>query len=75
MTESESESEHEAKARDFVDSILEVNRQHGVDQESAVINYDVAVEAAVRTFKPLRDSLADTSADERQSGEEAPPNG
>ena len=75
MTESESESEHEAKARDFVDSILEVNRQHGVDQESAVIDYEVAVEAAVRTFKPLRDNVADTSTGERQSGEEVPPNG
>ena len=71
----ESESEHEAKARDFVDTILEVNRQHGVDQESAVIDYEVAVEAAVRTFKPLRDNVADTSTGERQSGEEVPPNG
>jgi hypothetical protein len=75
MTESESESEHEAKARDFVDSILEVNRQHGVDQESAVIDYEVAVEAAVRTFKPLRDNVADTSTGEHQSGEEVPSNG
>lgn len=71
----ESESEHEAKARDFVDSILEVNRKHGVDQESAVIDYEVAVEAAVRTFKPLRDNVADTSTRERQSEEEVPRKG
>jgi hypothetical protein len=56
------ESEHEVKARDFVDSILEVNRQHGVDQESAVMDYDVAVRAAVETFKSLRDSTADDSS-------------
>jgi hypothetical protein len=71
----ESESEHEAKARDFVDSVLEVNRQHGVDQEWAVIDYEAAVKAAVNTFKPLRENVADTSAGERQSGEEVPPNG
>lgn len=50
------DSEAEVKARDFVDSILEVNRQHGVDASSAAIEYDVAVKSAVKTFEHLRDS-------------------
>ena len=58
------ESEHEVKARDFVDSILEVNRQHGVDTASAVIEYDVAVKAAASTFRHLRDDATDASAAE-----------
>jgi hypothetical protein len=53
------EAEHEEKAREFVDSILEVNRRHGVDEESAVIEYDHAVEQAASTFKGLRNDSAD----------------
>jgi hypothetical protein len=53
------EQEHEAKAREFVDSILEVNRRHGVDEESAVIEYDHAVEAVASTFRDLRNDSAD----------------
>jgi hypothetical protein len=49
------ESERELKARDFVDSILEVNRQHGVEMSSAEIEYDVAVKEAVATFRHLPD--------------------
>jgi hypothetical protein len=52
------ESEHEGKARDFVDSILEINRQHGVDTASAEIEYDAAVESAAKTFKGLRRQAA-----------------
>ena len=56
------ESERETKARDFVDSILEVNRQHGVDPSSAEIEYDAAVRAAVATFRHLRDDGAGVAA-------------
>jgi hypothetical protein len=52
------EAEHQEKAREFVDRILEVNRRHGVDEESAVIEYDHAVEEAVSTFKGLRNDSA-----------------
>lgn len=62
------EAEHEAKAREFVDSILEVNRRHGVDEESAVIEYDHAVEVAANTFRELRNESADETNDE--TGEE-----
>lgn len=62
------EKEHEAKAREFVDSILEVNRRHGVDEESGVIEYDHAVEAAASTFKVLRNDSADQ--DNNKNGEE-----
>jgi hypothetical protein len=48
------ESEHEGKARDFVDSILAINRQHGVDTASAEIEYEAAVESAAKTFRGLR---------------------
>lgn len=48
------EAEHKEKAREFVDRILEVNRRHGVDERSAVIEYDHAVDEAVSTFKGLR---------------------
>jgi hypothetical protein len=58
------EPDDHVKARDFVDSILEVNREHGVDEESAVIEYDVAVNTAVETFRALRDDATDTSAAE-----------
>jgi hypothetical protein len=53
------EAEHEEKAREFVDRILEVNRRHGVDEQSAVIEYDHAVKQAVSTFKGLRNDSAD----------------
>jgi hypothetical protein len=58
------ESEHEVKARDFVDSILEINRDHGVDTAPAAIEYDVAVETAVNTFKYLRENATDSSTAE-----------
>jgi hypothetical protein len=58
------EAEHQAKAREFVDSILEVNRRHGVDKESGVIEYDHAVDAAVSTFKRLRNDSDDQTGDE-----------
>jgi hypothetical protein len=48
------ETEREAKARDFVDSILEVNRQHGVDTAPAVIGYAAAVKAAASMFRHLQ---------------------
>jgi hypothetical protein len=47
-------ADHEAKARDFVDSILQANRQHGVDKAPGVIEYDDAVKAVTETFKGLR---------------------
>lgn len=50
-----SKSEHEAKAREFLDSILKVNKQHGVSDESA-IKYDIAVKAAAKTPKRLQKS-------------------
>jgi hypothetical protein len=48
------ESEHEARARDFVDSILRVNKQHGAGETQAAIKYDAAVKAVTKTFKRLR---------------------
>lgn len=68
------EAEHEARAREFVDSILEVNRRHGVDEESAVIEYDHAVEAAASTFRDLRNDSAeqnDNKDGEEETGESA----
>jgi hypothetical protein len=68
------EAEHEARAREFVDSILEVNRRHGVDEESAVIEYDHAVEAAASTFRDLRNDSADQNDNkdgEEENGESA----
>lgn len=62
------EAEHEARAREFVDSILEVNRRHGVDEESAVIEYDHAVEAAASTFRDLRNDSAEQN--DNKDGEE-----
>jgi hypothetical protein len=50
------ESERDRKARDFVDSILEVNRQHGVDQSSAGLGYAVAVREAAAMFRNLPDN-------------------
>jgi hypothetical protein len=47
--------DHEAKARDFVDSILRVNKQHGAGDALAVIKYDDAVKAVNKTFKRLRE--------------------
>lgn len=52
-----SKSEHEAKAREFLDSILKVNKQHGVSDEPA-IKYDTAVKAAAKTPKRLQKSRA-----------------
>ncbi len=49
-----SKSEHEAKAREFLDSILKVNKQHGVSEKSATIKYDAAVRAAAKTPKRLQ---------------------
>lgn len=47
-------SDHKAKARDFVDNILKVNKQHGVGEAAGVIEYDDAVKAVTKTFKRLR---------------------
>jgi hypothetical protein len=47
-------SDHEAKARDFVDNILRVNTEHGVGEAAGVIKYDDAVKAVTKTFKRLR---------------------
>lgn len=47
-------SEHEAMARAFLDRILKVNKQHGVDETLAVIKYDAAVTAAAKASKRLR---------------------
>ena len=49
-----SEADHEIRAREFVDSILEINRQHGVGGSSGVIEYEAAVDSAARTFMSLR---------------------
>ncbi len=47
-------ADHEAKARDFVDSVLKANRKHGVDGAAGVIEYDDAVKAVTKTFERLR---------------------
>jgi hypothetical protein len=54
-------ADHEAKARDFVDSILKTNRQHGVGEAPGVIEYDDAVKAVTETFKGLRQGGAPAS--------------
>jgi hypothetical protein len=56
-----SKSEHEARARDFVDSILKVNKQHGISETSRAIRYDAAVKAAARTPKRLGKKSAKTT--------------
>jgi hypothetical protein len=48
------ESEEMAKAREFVDSIIKVNKQHGVSASARAIRYDTAVKAAARTHRRLR---------------------
>jgi hypothetical protein len=48
-------ADHEAKARDFVDSILKANEKHGVGEASGVLKYDDAVKAVAKTFKRLRE--------------------
>jgi hypothetical protein len=60
------ESEHEVKARDFVDSILEVNRRHGVEGSSSEIEYDAAVKSAAEAAKRVSDS--DSQLEETESG-------
>ena len=52
------ESEEMAKAREFVDSIIKVNEQHGVSGSARVIRYDAAVKAAARTHRRLRKAHA-----------------
>jgi hypothetical protein len=59
-------SDHEAKARAFVDNILKVNKQHGVDKASGVIKYDDAVKAVTKTFKRLREGAETTQGDHPQ---------
>jgi hypothetical protein len=56
-------ADHEAKARDFLDSILKANRQHGVGGAAGVIKYDDAVKAVTETFKRLREG--DTAPSKR----------
>jgi hypothetical protein len=51
-------ADHEAKARDFVDSVLKANKQHGVGGAAGVIKYDDAVKAVAKTFKRLRQTDA-----------------
>ena len=64
------EPDHQAKARDFVDRILELNRRHGVDKDSAVIEYDHAVRAAINVFRHLRREKA-SMTDEAHSTKSA----
>ena len=54
-----SEADHEIRARDFVDSILEINRQHGVGESAAELEYEAAVDSAARTFMSLRKQAAE----------------
>lgn len=49
-----SEADHDVRAREFVDSILEINRQHGVDESTAEMEYEAAVDSAARTFMSLQ---------------------
>jgi hypothetical protein len=58
-----SEADHEVRAREFVDSILEINRHHGVDESAAEIEYEAAVDSAARTFMSLRKQAAEDSGD------------
>lgn len=53
--------DHEAKAREFVDSILKANRQHGAGGAAGVIKYGDAVKAVTETFKRLREGGATPS--------------
>jgi hypothetical protein len=50
------ESEHHVRARDFFDGILEINRAHGEDGAPAAMEYEIAVETAVNTFRYLREN-------------------
>ena len=54
-----SEADHEVRALEFVDNILEINRQHGVDDAAAEIGYEAAVDSAARTFMSLREQAAE----------------
>jgi hypothetical protein len=49
-------ADHEAKAREFVDTVLNANRQYGAGGAAGVIKYDEAVKAVTETFKRLREN-------------------
>jgi hypothetical protein len=61
-----SEADHEVRAREFVDNILEINRQHGVDGAAAEIEYEAAVDSVARTFMSLREQAAEDPGDTTQ---------
>ena len=52
------DAEREVKARGFIDSILEINREHGVDMTTALIGYDSAVASAANLFPVYRKPAA-----------------
>jgi hypothetical protein len=58
-----SDADHEVRAREFVDSILEINRQHGVRESAAEIEYEAALDSAARTFMSLRKQAAEDPGD------------
>jgi hypothetical protein len=47
-------SEDIARAREFLDKILKLNKQHGVRGSAGAIQYEAAVKAAARTPRRLR---------------------
>ena len=53
-------SEHVAKARDFMDSILEVNKRHGVGETPGAMKYDAAVRAAAKRSRRVRKGSGST---------------
>lgn len=55
-------SEHVAKARDFMDRILEVNKRHGVGEAPGTMKYDAAVKAAAKRSRRVRKGSASTDA-------------
>jgi hypothetical protein len=54
-------SEHVARARDFMDTILEVNKRHGVSETPGAIKYDAAVKAAAKRSRRVRKGSDSTS--------------
>lgn len=67
-----SKSEHTAKARAFLDSILQINKQHGVVEQPA-IKYAAAVKAAAKTPKRLQKNR--TTPNRLQESGSAPTSG
>jgi hypothetical protein len=48
-------TDHEGRARDFIDSILQVNRQYGAGEAPGVITRDDAVRALTGMFRWARE--------------------